>query len=78
MDDDEVKILDMVSYKERTEEKALSLNRALAVREAGIREVDASLLDAYIGELLQDLADLKAIFDDADVVTYGEDANVFV
>lgn len=78
MDDEEMKILDLVSYNERIEEKATALNRALAVREANIRDVDAGLLETYISDLLQELADLKATYDDADVVTYGEDANVFV
>lgn len=78
MDDDDMKILDLVSYNERIEEKATALNRALAVREANIQDVDAGLLETYICDLLQELAELKETYDDADVVTYGDDANVFV
>lgn len=78
MEDELVKVLDMNSYKERMGQKVTSLNLALKVRSSGVDGIDTEQLDSFINEMLEDISQLRRTFDNCDVITFGDDANVRV
>jgi len=78
MEDELVKVLDMNSYNERIGQKVTSLNLALKVRSSGVDGIDTDQLDSFINEMLEDISRLRRTFDNCDVITFGDDANVRV